>query len=215
MLYYLFGSVSFLQYIWNPNAHPHRGLTYPLYQVVMDVEEPSLSPTLLPSAPPTNVHSLVPSQSMQPSTAICARNLFDNSEAESTAGWKRRGGSGPTLYPGFSGNALQVKSRTKWHHGIGQRMDATDLGCLTIGTVIQFSAKVKLYNEASGEPDTFCAAASSGASTDCPRLGLRHEFPAEALPNWTWILDVGAMHQNWVSFRFGIFLVRGSLSKTA
>lgn len=159
---------------------------------------PTTSPTTSPteSQTPTMIHSSAPSPLPSTSPTVqCERNFIDNGDAETLSGWGRRGGSGISLTQGFSGNGIQVTGRGSNSNGPQQLMNSGDLGCLTVGSVLSISFKVKLYNETTGGPDTYCSATSP--SGDCPRLGLRQEFPGTNL--WTWLSDSN-MLENWVGF---------------
>ena len=161
---------------------------------------PSISPSSLPSAAPSDRPSVSPTGSQSPSiapTVQCERNFIDDN-GENLDNWFKLGGT-MTSVPGSSdGQRIEAAGRTSWRSGPGQNLNSGDLGCLSIGTVIKFSFKAKLYNETTGEPDMSCA---DGANwRDCPLVATREWFPEE-WDNHKWIYhnDWG-MNNNWVRY---------------
>jgi len=97
-----------------------------------------------------------PSSSMVPSAApsvFCTKNFFKNSDVEkgTTRNWYGWGNAiAIDDNPGYGGSGYAIKAynRNSWHRGIGQFVD---FSCFTTNVTLHWQAKVKLYNQTTGE----------------------------------------------------------------
>jgi len=121
--------------------------------------------------------------------------------------------------PGYGGTgyAMKVWNRESW--AAGPFLWHVDVNCVTVEDTWRVHAKVKLYNEQTGEPDTLCG--TTGNEFDCPLVRMlltyRHH-PAEwlylTMDDLDWKTD-GSYSTFQLEFSVPPHLVRDDLYKFA